>query len=192
MREAFALLTVSLELLALLSLFSSSILATVLVATIIIPLGLVGIAQERYNLLKRSAWLLLALLLGFAIVDSLPFVSINIGSPAGLPVSLVFSAMAIIASGITTFVGSLEQETLEKGYDPEEVAGALRATFLSIIIVFLVSLFLGLALYKTFRIIEMPGLSLLAAIIFYSLVYIMAAVVVLASTWQTESNLNKY
>ncbi|WP_288007732.1 hypothetical protein [Thermofilum sp.] len=192
MREAFALLTVSLELLALLSLFSSSILATVLVATIIIPLGLVGIAQERYNLLKRSAWLLLALLLGFAIVDSLPFVSTNIGSPAGLPVSLVFSVMAIISSGITIFVGSLEQETLERGYDPEEVAGALRAAFLSIIIVFLVSLFLGWAVYKTFRIIEMPGLSLLAAIIFFSLVYIMAAVVVLASTWQTESNLNKY
>uniref|UniRef100_A0A7C1GBX9 Uncharacterized protein n=1 Tax=Thermofilum adornatum TaxID=1365176 RepID=A0A7C1GBX9_9CREN len=42
------------------------------------------------------------------------------------------------------------------------------------------------------RIIEMPGLSILAAIIFYSLIYIMAAVVVLASTWQTESNLNKY
>jgi hypothetical protein len=192
MREAFALLTVSLELLALLSLFSSSILATVLVATIIIPLGLVGIAQERYNLLKRSAWLLLALLLGFAIVDSLPFVSINIGSPAGLPVSLVFSVMAIISSGITIFVGSLEQETLEKGYDPEEVAGALRAAFLSIIIVFLVSLFLGWAVYKTFRMLEMPGLSLLAAIIFFSLVYIMAAIVVLASTWQTESNLNKY
>jgi len=192
MREAFALLTVSLELLALLSLFSSSILAAVLVATIIIPLGLVGIAQERYNLLKRSAWLLLALLLGFAIVDSLPFVSINIGSPAGLPVSLVFSVMAIIASGITIFVGSLERETLEKGYDPEEVAGALRAAFLSIIIVFLVSLFLGWAVYKTFRMLEMPGLSLLAAIIFFSLAYIMAAVVVLASTWQTESNLNKY
>jgi hypothetical protein len=192
MREAFALLTVSLELFALLSLFSSSILAAVLVATIIIPLGLVGIAQERYNLLKRSAWLLLALLLGFAIVDSLPFVSINIGSPAGLPISLVFSVMAIISSGITIFVGSLERETLEKGYDPEEVAGALRAAFLSIIFVFLVSLFLGWAVYKTFRMLEMPGLSLLAAIIFFSLVYIMAAVVILASTWQTESNLNKY
>jgi hypothetical protein len=192
MRGAFALLTVSLELLAMLSLFSSSFLAAILVATTIIPLGLVGIAQERYHLLKRSAWLLLALLLGFAIVDSLPFVSINIGSPAGLPVSLVFSVMAIIASGITTFVGSLERETLEKGYDPEEIAGALRATFLSILIVFLVSLFLGWALYKTFRILEIPGLSLLVAIIFFSLIYIITAVVALASTWQTESNLKKY
>jgi hypothetical protein len=100
--------------------------------------------------------------------------------------------MAIIASGITTFVGSLERETLEKGYDPEEIAGALRATFLSILIVFLVSLFLGWALYKTFRILEIPGLSLLVAIIFFSLIYIITAVVALASTWQTESNLKKY
>jgi|GEM_PF-4166504 hypothetical protein len=192
MRGAFALLTVSLELLAVLSLFSSSILAAILVATTIIPLGLVGVTQERYNLLKRSAWLLLALLLGFAIVDSLPFVSIGIGSLTGLPVSLVFSVMAIITSSITAFVGSLERETLEKGYDPEEVAGALRATFLSIIIVFLVSLFLGWALYKTFRILEIPGLSLLMAIIFFSLIYIITAVVALASTWQTESNLKKY
>jgi hypothetical protein len=187
MRETFALLTVSLELLAMLSLFSSSILAAILVATIIVPLGLVGIAQERYNLLKRSAWLLLALLLGFAIVDSLPFVSINIGSPAGLPVSLVFSVMAIIASGITTFVGSLEQETLEKGYDPEEVAETLRSIFLSIIIVFLASLFLGWALYKTIIMFEIPGLNLLLAILLFGIVYIMAAVITLASTWQTTS-----
>jgi hypothetical protein len=192
MRGAFALLTVSLELLAVLSLFSSSILAAILVATTIIPLGLVGVTQERYNLLKRSAWLLLALLLGFAIVDSLPFVSIGIGSLTGLPVSLVFSVMAIITSSITAFVGSLERETLEKGYDPEEVAEALRSILLSIIVVFLVSLFLGWALYKTLRMFEITGLSLLVAIIFFSLIYIITAVVALASTWHTESSVKRY
>jgi hypothetical protein len=187
MREAFALLTISLELLAVLSLFPSSILATVLVATTVIPLGLVGVAQERYNLLKRSARLLLALLLALAIVDSSPFVSVGIGPLTGLPVSLVFSAMAIITSGITTFVGSLERETLEKGYDPEEVAETLRSIFLSIIVVFLASLFLGWALYKTIRMFEIPGLNLLLAILLFGIVYIIAAVITLASTWQTTS-----
>jgi multisubunit Na+/H+ antiporter MnhB subunit len=122
----------------------------------------------------------------------LPFVSIGIGSLTGLPVSLVFSVMAIITSSITAFVGSLERETLEKGYDPEEVAEALRSILLSFIVVFLVSLFLGWALYKTLRMFEIPGLSLLVAIIFFSLIYIITAVVALASTWHTESSVKRY